>query len=325
MASYLVTGGAGFIGSHLAEELVRRGHRVRVADSLITGKRRNLEHVDGVDFLEGDLADMDVAVRAVAGMEYVLHQAAIPSVPRSVTDPRTSHRANVDAALNLLIAAREAGVKRLVYAGSSAAYGNAPTLPKREDMPPNPLSPYALQKLMAEQYCRMFTFLYGFETVTIRYFNVFGPRQDPGSPYSGVISLFATALLEGRQPTIYGDGEQTRDFTYVANVVDGVLRACEAPKAAGEVINVATGGRISLNELLRVMSGFVGASVAPIYKAERAGDVKDSQADITKARTLLGYAPIVGLEEGLRRTIEWCRAEHTTPAPPVGGRFESGR
>jgi len=266
-----------------------------------------------------------VAVRAVAGMEYVLHQAAIPSVPRSVTDPMTSHRANVDAALNVLVAARDAGVKRLVYAGSSAAYGNAPTLPKREDMPPNPLSPYALQKLVAEQYCQMFTHLYGFETVTIRYFNVFGPRQDPGSPYSGVISLFAAALLEGRQPTIYGDGEQTRDFTYVANVVDGVLRACEAPTAAGEVINVATGGRISLNELLRVMSGFVGAGVAPIYKAERAGDVKDSQADITKARTLLGYAPIVGLEEGLKRTIEWCRAEQTAPAPPVGGRSESGR
>jgi nucleoside-diphosphate-sugar epimerase len=325
MASYLVTGGAGFIGSHLAEELVRRGHRVRVADSLITGKRRNLEHVDGVEFMEGDLADMEVAVRAVAGMEYVLHQAAIPSVPRSVSDPMTSHRANVDASLNVLVAAREAGIKRLVYAGSSAAYGNAPTLPKREDMPPNPLSPYALQKLVAEQYCQMFTLLYGFETVTVRYFNVFGPRQDPGSPYSGVISLFATALLEGRQPTIYGDGEQTRDFTYVANVVDGVLRACEAPKAAGEVINVATGGRISLNELLRVMSGLVGARVAPIYKEERAGDVKDSQADITKARTLLGYAPIVGLEDGLRRTIEWCRAEQTAPAPPVGGRSESGR
>jgi nucleoside-diphosphate-sugar epimerase len=325
MASYLVTGGAGFIGSHLVEELVRRGDRVRVADNLITGKRRNLEHVDGVEFLEGDLASMDVAVRAVAGMDYVLHQAAIPSVPRSVTDPMTSHRANVDAALNVLVAARDARVKRLVYAGSSAAYGNAATLPKREDMPPNPLSPYALQKLVAEQYCQMFTQLYGFETVTIRYFNVFGPRQDPGSPYSGVISLFSTALLEGRQPTIYGDGEQTRDFTYVANVVDGVLRACEAPKAAGEVINVATGGRISLNELLRVMSGLAGARVTPIYREERAGDVKDSQADITKARTLLGYSPIVGLEEGLRRTIEWCRGEQTTPAPPVGGRSEGGR
>src|SRR5437667_3987701 len=283
MASYLVTGGAGFIGSHLTEELVRRGHRVRVADSLITGKRRNLAHIPGVDFLEGDLADVLVAQRAVVGMDYVLHHAAIPSVPRSVNDPIASNRANIDATLNVLVAARDAGVKRVIYAGSSSAYGDTPTLPKREDMPTNPLSPYALQKLVGEQYCQMFTRLYNFETVTIRYFNVFGPRQDPGSPYSGVISLFSTALLERRQPTIYGDGEQTRDFTYVANVVDGVLRACEANGAAGEVINVATGGRISLNELLRVMSGFVGARVAPIYIAERAGDVKDSQADITRA------------------------------------------
>jgi nucleoside-diphosphate-sugar epimerase len=309
MASYLVTGGAGFIGSHLAEELVRRGHRVRVVDSLITGKRRNLEHIQGVDFLEGDLADMATASRAVEGMDYVLHQAAIPSVPRSVKDPLLSNRANITASLNVLVAARDAGVKRLVYAGSSSAYGNTPTLPKQEDMPPKPLSPYALQKLVAEQYAQMFTQLYGFETVTIRYFNVFGPRQDPGSPYSGVISLFSTALLDGRQPTIYGDGEQTRDFTYVANVVDGVLRACDAPQAAGEVINVATGGRISLNELLRVMNGIVGTKLTAIYEPARQGDVKDSQADITKARTLLGYAPIVDLEEGLRRTLAWCRTE----------------
>ena len=212
MASYLVTGGAGFIGSHLTEELVRRGHSVRVADSLITGKRRNLEHIPSVEFLEGDLAEVDVAKRAVQGMNFVLHQAAIPSVPRSVKDPITSNRANITASINVLVAARDAGVKRLVYAGSSSAYGNTPTLPKREDMPPNPLSPYALQKLVAEQYCQMFTRLYGFETVTIRYFNVFGPRQDPGSPYSGVISLFASALLDGRQPTIYGDGGQTREW-----------------------------------------------------------------------------------------------------------------
>jgi nucleoside-diphosphate-sugar epimerase len=314
MASYLVTGGAGFIGSHLVEELVRRGHRVRVVDSLITGKRRNLDHVDGIEFLEGDLADFAVAQRAVAGVEYVLHQAAIPSVPRSVNDPITSNRANIDASINVLVAARDAGVRRLVYAGSSSAYGNAPTLPKREDMPANPLSPYALQKLVAEQYCQMFTVLYGFETVTIRYFNVFGPRQDPGSPYSGVISLFSTALLDGRRPIIYGDGEQTRDFTYVANVVDGVLRACEAPKAAGEVINVATGGRISLNQLLDVMNRIVGTALQPIYQEARAGDVKDSQADITKAKTLLGYRPIVTLEEGLKRTLEWCRTESPTAA-----------
>lgn len=315
MASYLVTGGAGFIGSHLATELVRRGHNVRVVDSLITGKRRNLEHLPQVEFLEGDLAQPGVAERAVAGMDYVLHQAAIPSVPRSVADPVTSNRANIDASLNVLVAARDARVKRLVYAGSSSAYGDTPTLPKREDMTTNPLSPYALQKLVAEQYCQLFTRLYGFETVAIRYFNVFGPRQDPGSPYSGVISLFSTALLEGRQPTIYGDGEQTRDFTYVANVVDGVLRACEAPKAAGEVINVATGGRISLNELLRTMNRIVGTDLRATYNPARAGDVRDSQADITKARTLLGYEPLVDLELGLRETLAWCRSEAIASAP----------
>jgi UDP-glucose 4-epimerase len=305
---YLVTGGAGFIGSHLSGELVRRGHHVRVVDSLVTGKRRNLDHVDGVEFVQGDLADPALAADVVRGADYVLHQAAIPSVPRSVKDPVTSNRANIDASLNVLVAARDAGVKRLVYAGSSSAYGDTPTLPKREDMPANPLSPYALQKLVAEQYCQMFTRLYGFETVTIRYFNVFGPRQDPGSPYSGVISLFATALIEGRRPVIYGDGEQTRDFTYVANVVDGVLRAAEAPGAAGEVINVATGGRISLNQLLRTMNTIVGSDLKAVYEKPRAGDVRDSQADITKAKSLLGYVPLVALEEGLRATLDWCRA-----------------
>jgi nucleoside-diphosphate-sugar epimerase len=314
MAFYLVTGGAGFIGSHLTEELARRGHQVRVVDNLITGKRRNLDHVLGIEFLEGDLANMSVCVRAVQGVDYVLHQAAIPSVPRSVKDPVTSNRANVVASLNLLVAARDGGVKRLVYAGSSSAYGNTPTLPKREDMPSNPLSPYALQKLVAEQYCQMFTQLYGLETVTTRYFNVFGPRQDPGSPYSGVISLFATAILEGRRPTIYGDGEQTRDFTFVANVVDGVLRACEAPGTPGEVINVATGNRISLNNLLKTMNRIAGTNVEPIYDDPRAGDVKDSQADITKAKTLLGYAPTVPLETGLEKTLAWCRAQSTTAA-----------
>src|SRR4026208_2451047 len=301
MAQYLVTGGAGFIGSHLSEELVRRGHRVRVADSLITGKRANLDHIPGVEFLEGDLAEMPFAQRATEGMDYVLHQAAIPSVPRSVKDPITSNRANIDASLNVLVAARDAGVKRVVYAGSSSVYGDTPTLPKREDMPPNPLSPYALQKLVGEQYGQMFTRLYGFQTVTTRSVNVVGPRQDPGSPYSGVISLFATSLLSGRQPLIYGDGEQTRDFTYVANVVDGVLRATEAQKAAGEVINVATGGRISLNELLRTMNKIAGTNISAIYQQARAGDVRDSQADISKATRLLGYSPSVHLEEGLRK------------------------
>jgi nucleoside-diphosphate-sugar epimerase len=309
VASYLVTGGAGFIGSHLVTELVRRGHRVRVLDSLITGKRDNLAHLPRIDFLEGDVADLDTCRDAVKGIDFVLHQAAIPSVPRSVKDPVTSNRANIDGALNMLVAARDGGVRRLVYAGSSSAYGDTEALPKREDMPTKPLSPYALQKLVAEQYCQMFTTLYGFETVTIRYFNVFGPRQDPSSPYSGVISLFVTALLAGRQPIIYGDGEQTRDFTYVANVVDGVLRAAEAPGAAGHVINVATGGRTSLNGLLATMNRILETNAHAIYMDVRAGDVRDSQADITKARALLGYEPLVDLEEGLARTIEWCRDE----------------
>ena len=307
MAEYLVTGGAGFIGSHLTEELVRRGHRVRVADSLITGRRSNLDHVPGVEFLEGDLADLPFARRAVEGVKYVLHQAAIPSVPRSVKDPITSNRANVDGTLNVLVASRDAGVRRLVFAGSSSAYGNTPTLPKHEDMPANPLSPYALQKVIGERYLKMFTELYGLETVSTRYFNVFGPRQDPSSPYSGVISVFATALLENRSPTIYGDGEQTRDFTYVANVVDGVLRACEVPGASGEIINVATGGRVSLNELFRAMRGLVGGSVEPTYAETRAGDVRDSQADISKARRILGYEPVVPFEDGLKHTVDWYR------------------
>ncbi len=262
-----------------------------------------------MEFLEGDLADLSFATRAVQGMEYVLHQAAIPSVPRSVKDPITSNRANVDASLTVLVAARDAGVRRLVYAGSSSAYGDSPTLPKHEDMPPQPLSPYALQKLVAEQYCQMFTRLYGLETVTIRYFNVFGPRQDPGSPYSGVISLFATALLEGRQPTIYGDGEQTRDFTYVANVVDGVLRACEAPHVAGEVINVATAGRISLNQLIEVMN-----------EHRRQPDAADLQRSTGRGRQGLAGGYLEGATDSLV-TCRSCRSKtasgtHSTGAAP---------
>jgi nucleoside-diphosphate-sugar epimerase len=288
-------------------------------DSLITGKRANLAHVPNVEFIEGDLADVEVAKRAVAGIDYVLHQAAIPSVPRSVEDPITSNRANVDASLSLLVAARDAGVKRLVYAGSSSAYGNSPTMPKVETMPTAPLSPYALQKLVAEQYCQMFTELYGLETVTIRYFNVFGPRQDPSSPYSGVISIFIRALCEGRRPTIYGDGEHTRDFTYVANVVDGVLRACHAKDASGEVINVATNGRVSLNQLFTTLRDLVGAQVEPIYEQPRAGDVRDSQADIGKAARLLGYTPLVSFEQGLKTTVEWYRATADAGAPTRHG------
>jgi UDP-glucose 4-epimerase len=312
MSLYLVTGGAGFIGSHLCEELARRGERVRVVDSLITGKRANLAHVPDVDFLEGDLAEIDVAHRAVAGVDYVLHQAAIPSVPRSVSDPITSNRSNIDATLNVLVAARDAGVKRIVYAGSSSAYGDTPTLPKREEMPTNPLSPYALQKLVGEQYLAMFTKLYGLDTVTTRYFNVFGPRQDPSSPYSGVISLFISALVDGRQPIMYGDGGQTRDFTYVANVVDGVLRACHAPGIGGQMMNVATGGRISLNELLTTMCGILGVQTQAIYREARAGDVRDSQADITRAKRLINYVPLVDLHDGLERTLAWYRSAQPT-------------
>ena len=315
MSNYLVTGGAGFIGSHLAEELVRRGHRVPVADSLITGKRSNLDHIPGIEFVEGDLADLEFAKRAADGCEYVLQQAAIPSVPRSVKDPITSNRANVDGTLNILVAAREAGAKRLVFAASSSAYGDTPTLPKHEGMATNPLSPYALQKVVGEQYLQMFTRLYGLETVSIRYFNVFGPRQDPSSPYSGVISVFATALLDNQPPKIYGDGEQTRYFTYVANVVDGVLRACEAPQASGEIINVATGGRISLNQLFYAMRDLVGGALEPVYAESRKGDVRDSQADIRKAKALLGYEPVVSFEDGLARTIAWYRSSRAaTPA-----------
>ena len=316
MARYTVTGGAGFIGSHLTEELLRRGHQVRVADNFSTGKRENIDaavRASGVklpaalDVVEGDLADLEVARRAVDGSQFVLHQAAIPSVPRSVKDPISSNRANIDGTLNVLVAARDAGVKRLVFAGSSSEYGDTPTLPKHEEMPTNPLSPYALQKVVGEEYLRLFTRLYGLETVSIRYFNVFGPRQDPGSPYSGVISLFIKWLLAGQTPTIYGDGGQTRDFTYVANVVDGVLRACEAPDASGEAINVATEGRISLNELLAVLQGIIGTNLTATYGPPRVGDVRDSQASIEKARRLLGYAPIVPFEEGLGRTVAWFR------------------
>jgi nucleoside-diphosphate-sugar epimerase len=306
LANYLVTGGAGFIGSHISEELIRRGHRVRVVDSLVTGYQRNLR--DGVEFEQGDLADPAVARAAVAGMEYVIHQAAIPSVPRSVEKPEESHRANIDATLQVLLASRDARVKRVVFAGSSSVYGDTEVLPKTEVMPTNPLSPYALQKLMGEMYLQMFTRLYGLETVTTRYFNVFGPRQDPGSPYSGVISLFIKALSEGTRPVIYGDGEQTRDFTYVSNVVDGVLRAAETPGVSGHVFNVATNSRISLNQLLGTLKKIFGSTVEPIYQEARPGDVHDSQADIAKAEKMLGYRPTVGLEEGLRKTVDWFRS-----------------
>ena len=306
MAQWLVTGGAGFIGSPLVQALLGRGERVRVADSLVTGRRENVPA--GAEFLEGDLSDQAVAAQAVAGCDIVLHQAAIPSVPRSVKDPATSHRANVDGTLNLLLAARDGGCQRVVYAASSSAYGDTPTLPKVESMPSNPRSPYALQKFVGEQYCQLFTRLYGLETVAIRYFNVFGARQHPSSPYSGVISLFIRAALDGGAPTIHGDGRQTRDFTYIANVVDGVLRAAAAPEASGEVINVATGGRVSLLEVWEQLCRLTDSTATPQFGPAREGDVRDSQADITKAGRLLGYRPSVPFEDGLARTVEWFRA-----------------
>ncbi len=325
MATYLVTGGAGFIGSHLVEELLRRGHHVRIVDNLSSGTRANVDaavasaRASGVpsaevptvahppELIEGDLSDLEVARQAVEGAEYVLHQAAMPSVPRSVEDPISANRANITATLNVLLAARDARVKRVVFAGSSSVYGDQPELPKHERMSTQPLSPYALQKLVGEQYLQLFSRLYGLDTVTIRYFNVFGPRQDPSSAYSGVISLFIKAVTEQRTPTMHGDGEQTRDFTYVANVVDAVLRAAETPNLSGEIINVATGTRVSLNQLLETLNQLAGTHLEAVHGPVRVGDVRDSLADISKATELLGYRPFVPFEEGLRRTWEWAQ------------------
>ena len=307
MSHYLVTGGAGFIGSHIVDALVEAGETVRVVDNLSTGHRENLsQHVGpAVEIIESDLAEPGVATGAVGGIDYVLHLAAIPSVPRSVKDPVASHRANVDATLLLLQAARTAKVKRFVFASSSSVYGNSAVLPKHEGMPTNPLSPYALQKLIGEQYVRLFHALYGLDAVALRFFNVFGPRQDPDSPYSGVISLFTAALSEGRQPTIHGDGSQTRDFTYVSDVASGVIAASTAARVAGRVINLAPGGRISLNSLFVVLREVIGSQMDPAYGPPREGDVQDSQADNTLARELLEFDPEVTVEEGLRRTVEW--------------------
>jgi len=305
---YLVTGGAGFIGSHITEALARRGDRVRVLDSLITGKRENLAHLgDKIEFIEGDIRDYDATRRAMEGVYVTFHEAAIPSVPRSVAEPRLNHDANSNGTFNVLMAARDAGVKRVVYAASSSAYGETEELPKREMMPPSPLSPYAAAKLFGEYYCQVFTRVYGLETVSLRYFNVFGPRQDPTSPYSGVISKFVTVLLKGETPVIFGDGEQSRDFTYIANVVDANLRAADSPDASGQMMNMGIGQRITLNQLLAELQKIIGTNIPPRHEAPRTGDVRHSLADISRAEQLLGYRPLVGLAEGLEHTVAWYR------------------
>ena len=308
----MVTGGAGFIGSSMVREILRRGERVRVLDNFATGHRSNLAEIfDRIELCEADVTDLACLSSACEGADYVLHLAALASVPRSVQDPLTTHRVNVDGTLNVLLAARDAKVRRVVYAASSSAYGDAPTLPKQETMPPNPISPYGVSKLAGELYCKVFTQVYGIETVCVRYFNIFGPRQDPTSPYSAVLSLFISALLEGKRPTIFGDGEQSRDFTYVDNAVDASLRACTAAGAAGSMLNVATGERHTLNETLALLQQIIGSTFKPIYAPPRSGDILHSQADITLARKLLGYQPVVSFEEGLKRTVAWYRENGT--------------
>jgi nucleoside-diphosphate-sugar epimerase len=305
----LVTGGAGFIGSHIASALASAGARLRVIDDLSTGYRENLEAIKGeVDFVHASLADEKSLRKALEGVELVFHEAAIPSVPRSIENPRQTHIASVESTFSLLLASRDRKVRRLVYAASSSAYGDQPMLPKVETMLPEPLSPYAVAKLVGEHYCQVFTRVYGLETISLRYFNVFGPRQDPSSQYSGVISRFISALLGGERPVVYGDGEQSRDFTYIDNVVDANLKAAESARGIGEVINVANGARITLNQLLEELKVLTGKSdVVADYREPRAGDVKHSLADISRARSLLGFEPRVDLRAGLQLTIDWWR------------------
>ena len=315
MATYLITGGAGFIGSHIVEELLRRGERVRVLDNFVTGRRENLSPVrpnERLEVVEGDLRSYHLVREAVQGIDYVLHQGALPSVPRSVRDPLTTNEVNVVGTLNVLQAARDAGVKRLVYASSSSIYGNSPALPKVETLCPRPLSPYAISKLAAEQYCQTFWQLYGFETVCLRYFNVFGPRQDPTSQYSAVIPKFITAALKDEPLTIHGDGQQSRDFTYVANVVAANLLACQAPQAPGQVMNASCGQRYSLLDLIERLEQLLGKPLCVEHAEPRPGDVKHSQADISLARQVLGYEPAVDFEAGLKTTVAWYQSRGLT-------------
>jgi nucleoside-diphosphate-sugar epimerase len=313
MAKYLVTGAAGFIGSSLVRALLERGEQVRGIDNFSTGRRENLSEVlDRIDFREADILDLDAMHKVCAGVDYVLHQAAIPSVPKSVVDPLGSNRANVDGTVNVLVAARDAKVKRVVYAASSSAYGDTPTLPKREDMSPNPISPYAVAKLASEFYMVSFYRCYGLETVCLRYFNIFGPRQDPSSPYSGVLAKFSMQMLHAEQPTIFGDGETSRDFTYIDNAVSANLLTCSAPAAecAGRVFNCATGRRITLNETFKALKPLTGYTGAVKYAPERSGDIKHSLADIALAQKHLKYRVLVNFEDGLRRTVEWYKTQN---------------
>ncbi len=306
MSFYLVTGGAGFIGSNIVAELLQRGERVRVLDNFSTGKRENLApFVEQIDFIEGDVRDPQALQRAVMDVDYILHQAALPSVQGSIDDPLLTHAVNITGTLNLLLAAREAGIKRLVLASSCAIYGDSPVLPKREAMLPAPKSPYAVSKLSGEQYCRTFTEVFDLETVCLRYFNVFGPRQDPDSEYAAVIPKFVTAMLQGDRPTIYGDGKQSRDFVYVGNVVQANLLAATAPEAAAHVLNIAGGERYTLLNLVEVLNDILDADIAPVHDDPRPGEVRHSEADITAAQNVLGYQPQISFREGLRRTIDW--------------------
>jgi len=312
MALYLITGIGGFIGSSLARTLLARGEQVRGVDNFSTGNKENITEISNqIDFRKADIADLDAMQKACAGVDFVLHQAAIPSVPKSMLDPLGTNRANIDGTVNVLVAARDAKVKRVVYASSSSAYGDTPTLPKREAMTPDPISPYAVAKLASEHYMISFYRCYGLETVALRYFNIFGPRQDPSSPYSGVLAKFITQMLRGQQPTIFGDGEQSRDFTYVDNAVEANLLACNAPsaKAAGQVFNVATGRRVTLNETFKALQALTSYRGEPKYGPERGGDIKHSLADISKAEAALSYKPKMHFEEGLRRTVEWYREQ----------------
>lgn len=308
MSKAVVTGGAGFIGSHIVDRLLKEGYDVTVLDNFITGDRKNLKHVENdIELIEGDILDHPTVERAVAGAEVVFHEAALGSVSRSIEDPQRTNSVNVDGTLNVLVASRDAGVSRLMYASSSSVYGDTPTLPKHEEMPVGPISPYGVSKLTAEMYCRVFARVYDIKTYSLRYFNVFGARQTPDSIYAAVIPKFATSLLAGTPPTVFGDGGQTRDFTYIDNVVDANMLAMRATEGSGQAFNVATGGRVSLNDLLKAISGVTGTEVPAIYKETRAGDIRDSYADVLKAGNLLDYTPGVSVEEGLKRTVEWYR------------------